>query len=187
MSAIYANATKWILLLKYTAPSEQQTPILRFPLCSFWQHSFQWWFVFSFLYLFICITHCGEVDWDEDTDWGQSQREGGRERGKTRRDNERQKVKWKTSLPLPLGLISFGPQWSSPSNHHHKQSAGISASNPVMWLQICFQQGQDRKWESQEKVNEQERMSDSSLSLHVHHLLWGLLLILYVKRVFTFA
>lgn len=56
-----------------------------------------------------------------------------------------------------------------------------------MWLQICFQQGQDRKWESQEKVNEQERMSDSYFSLHVHPLLWGLLLILYVKGEFTFA
>lgn len=30
-------------------------------------------------------------------------------------------------------------------------------------------------------------MSDSYFSLHVHPLLWGLLLILYVKGVFTFA
>lgn len=104
MSAIYANATKWILLLKYTAPSEQQTHILRFPLCSFWQHSFQWWFVFSFLYLFICITHCGEVDCDEDTDWGQSQREGGREgEGEDKEGQRKTKGEVKDIPPSPFG------------------------------------------------------------------------------------
>lgn len=142
---------------------------LRFPLLSFWQHSFQRWFVFVSV-----LVHIHHTLWWGRLWWGhrlRSEWKEGREnaRGKTRRDTERQKVKWKTSLPLPLGLISFGPPLPSPSNHHQKQSAAVSASNPVMWLQICFQQGQDRKWESREKVNEQERMSDSSLLLHVHH------------------
>ncbi len=76
----------------------------------------------AFLSVVICffvsvLVHMHHTLWWGRLWWGhrlRSESKGGRERGKTRRDNERQKVKWKTSLPLPLGLISFGPQWSSP-------------------------------------------------------------------------
>lgn len=116
---MYANATSEHVITEIRCPkwtTNAQSEV-----------SFQWWFVLVLVHT-VCIMHCGEVDCDEDTDWGQSQWEGkrgGRQRGTTKD----KKVKWKTSLPLPLGLISFGPPLSSPSNHHYQpQSACVSSS-----------------------------------------------------------